>query len=109
MARRDSAARPPGSTRSSRSISAAARRGRDSGCRSTKISQVEGWQDFGFRFKEGNDETEWDDAHDIITFRYTEPMTWWMPMPKDLPRTLEAALAEANRLAAKATGTPRPC
>ena len=66
-----------------------------------KISQVEGWQDFGFRFKEGNDETEWDDAHDIITFRYTEPMTWWMPMPKDLPRTLEAALAEANRRAAQ--------
>ena len=66
-----------------------------------KISQVEGWQDFGFRFKEGNDETEWDDAHDIITFRYTEPMTWWMPMPKELPRTLRAALAEANRLAAK--------
>ncbi len=66
-----------------------------------KISKVEGWQDFGFQFKEGNDETEWDDAHDITTFRYTEPMTWWMPMPKNLPRTLEAALAEANRLAVK--------
>jgi hypothetical protein len=66
-----------------------------------RISQVEGWQDFGFKFKEGNDETQWDDAHDIITFRYTEPMTWWMPMPKDLPRTLVAALAEANRLATK--------
>jgi hypothetical protein len=65
-----------------------------------KISQVAGWQDFGFRFKEGNDETEWDNAHDIITFRYTEPMTWWMPMPKDLPRTPEAALAEAKRRAA---------
>ena len=48
-----------------------------------KISQVRGWQDFGFKFKEGNDETRWDDAHGILTFRYTEPMTWWMPMPKD--------------------------
>ena len=65
------------------------------------ISRVEDWQDFGFRFKEGNDETEWDNAHDIITFRYTEPMTWWMPMPKGLPRTPGAALAEAGRLAAK--------
>jgi hypothetical protein len=63
-----------------------------------KISAVEGWEDFGFKFKEGNDETPWDDAHGIITFRYTEPMTWWMPMPKEGPRTLKAALAEAARL-----------
>ncbi|MGA2258887.1 MAG: hypothetical protein ABSG53_29820, partial [Thermoguttaceae bacterium] len=47
-----------------------------------KISQVRGWEDFGFKFKEGNDETAWDDRHGIITFRYTEPMTWWMPMSK---------------------------
>ncbi|MGA2031836.1 MAG: hypothetical protein ABSG68_06250 [Thermoguttaceae bacterium] len=66
-----------------------------------KISQVQGWQDFGFKFKEGNDETEWDDRHGILTFRYTEPMTWWMAMPKDMPRTLDAALAEAKRLAGK--------
>jgi hypothetical protein len=66
-----------------------------------KISKVEGWEDFGFKFKEGNDETAWDDAHNILTFRYTEPMTWWMAMPKELPRTYEAALAEARRLAAK--------
>jgi hypothetical protein len=64
-----------------------------------KISQVTGWEDFGFKFKEGNDETAWDDAHDILTFRYTEPMTWWMPMPGNMPRTREAAVAEARRLA----------
>jgi hypothetical protein len=64
-----------------------------------RISQVEGWEDFGFKFKEGNNETEWDDAHDIITFRYTEPMTWWMRMPPEMPRTIEAALAEAQRRA----------
>ncbi len=64
-----------------------------------KISAVKGWEDFGFRFKEGNDETKWDDEHGILTFRYTEPMTWWMSMPKDMPRTIEAALAEAKRLA----------
>jgi hypothetical protein len=66
-----------------------------------KISQVKGWEDFGFKFKEGNDETRWDDAHGILTFRYTEPMTWWMRMPKDMPRTVEAAVAEAQRLARK--------
>jgi len=64
-----------------------------------KISDVKGWQDFGFKFKEGNNETKWDDEHDIITFRYIEPMTWWMPMPKEMPRTIQAALAEARRLA----------
>ena len=66
-----------------------------------KISKVDGWQDFGFAFKEGNDETAWDDANGITTFRYTEPMTWWMPMPKDMPRTYEAALACAKALADK--------
>ncbi len=64
-----------------------------------KISKVEGWEDFGFKFKEGNDETAWDDAHGILTFRYTEPMTWWMTLKKEMPRTLETALAEAKRLA----------
>ena len=64
-----------------------------------KISEVKGWQDFGFKFKEGTNETKWDDEHGILTFRYTEPMTWWMRMPKEMPRTLDAALAEAKRLA----------
>ncbi len=64
-----------------------------------KISAVKGWEDFGFQFKEGNDETLWDNQHGIYTFRYTEPMTWWMTMPKEMPRTIEAARAEARRLA----------
>ena len=51
------------------------------------VSKVKGWEDFGFKFKEGNDETAWDNAHGLLTFRYTEPMTWWMTMPKDMPRT----------------------
>jgi hypothetical protein len=64
-----------------------------------KISQVPGWEDFGFKFKEGNDETAWDDEHGILTFRYTEPMTWWMSLPKDSPKNMDAAMAEAKRLA----------
>lgn len=64
-----------------------------------KISAVKGWEDFGFKFKEGNGETAWDDHHGILTFRYTEPMTWWMKMSRELPRTMESAVAEAQRLA----------
>ncbi len=64
-----------------------------------KISAVKDWEDFGFRFKEGTNETAWDDAHGILTFRYTEPMTWWMRMPESMPRTMDAALGEAIRLA----------
>jgi len=64
-----------------------------------RISDVNDWQDFGFAFKEGTNETAWDDRHDMTTFRYTEPMTWWMSMPKEMPRTLEAALSEARRRA----------
>ena len=64
-----------------------------------KISSVTNWQDFGFKFKEGNDETKWDGEHGILTFRYTEPMTWWMRMPEEIPRTIDAAMAEAKRLA----------
>jgi hypothetical protein len=71
------------------------------------ISKVQGWQDFGFKFKEGIDETAWDDAHGILTFRYTEPMTWWMSMPKVVPRTLDSALAIARRMAEDPKGDPR--
>ncbi len=66
-----------------------------------KISDLKDWQDFGFEFKEGTNETAWDDDHGITTFRYTEPMTWWMSMPEGMPRTLESALAEARRLASE--------
>ena len=64
------------------------------------ISKVEGFEDFGFRFKEGDGETAWDDAHDFLTFRYTEPMTWWMALKGDGPRTLAKGAEEAKRLAA---------
>jgi hypothetical protein len=58
----------------------------------TDVSTVLGWEDFGFRFHEGDNAVAWDDAHDILSFRYTEPMTWWMPMAPELPRTLAEAL-----------------
>lgn len=58
----------------------------------TDISTVAGWQDFGFKYHEGNNNVPFDDAHGILSFRYTEPMTWWMPMPKEVPRTEPDAL-----------------
>lgn len=66
-----------------------------------KISEVRGWEDFGFAFKEGDNEPEWDKAHGIVTFRYTEPTSWWMSMKKGAAVTMEECLAEANARAAK--------
>jgi hypothetical protein len=60
----------------------------------TDVSRVQDWQDFGFRYHEGNNTVPWDDEHGILSFRYTEPMTWWMPMKKELARTP----AEAGRI-----------
>ena len=65
------------------------------------ISKMQGWQDFGFKFKEGDDETTWDDQHGILTFHYTGPMTWWMSHAQGYAADLEAAMAEARRLAGK--------
>ena len=68
-----------------------------------QISKVQGWEDFGFAIKEGDNETAWDDAHGITTYRYTEPATWWMPIKgKDgrTQATMAECVAEAERLAA---------
>jgi len=59
----------------------------------TDIASVQGWQDFGFAFKEGTDNVPFDSANDIYSFVYVEPVSYWMAMPKDTPRTREAAEA----------------
>lgn len=53
--------------------------------------------DFGIAYHEGDNSIVGDDRQNILSFRYTEPMTWWMPMPKTAPRTYEAALALAKQ------------
>ncbi len=63
------------------------------------ISKVKDWQDFGFAFKEGDGEIPWDDGHDILTFRYTEPSTWWMKIPGN-DQSYAAATQEVQRLVA---------
>jgi cephalosporin-C deacetylase-like acetyl esterase len=70
----------------------------------TDIRKVGGWQDFGFRFREGlgdagDGSLKWDDENEILTFRYHEPMTWWMKMSAETPRTYEAALAQLQQIA----------
>ncbi len=57
-----------------------------------KISQVERAEDFGFYFKEGLGDQGYDNAHGILTFRYTEPQSHWMPMPKEMARSYAAAV-----------------
>jgi hypothetical protein len=66
----------------------------------TDVSTVQGWQDFGFKYHEGNNNVKFDDENNILSFRYTEPMTWWMPMAKELPRTPETALKVRDELLA---------
>jgi len=57
-----------------------------------KISQVEQAEDFGFYFKEGLGDEAYDNAHGILTFRYTEPQSHWLPMPKGMKRSYDEAI-----------------
>ena len=68
-----------------------------------KISNVPNDEDFGFQFKEGIDELAEDDARNVSSFRYTEPMTWWQQVPKSetSPKSIEAAYQSAKELAIK--------
>jgi hypothetical protein len=73
----------------------------------TDPGKVETPEDFGFAFHEGDNSVKSDDAMGILSFRYTEPMTYWLPMPKELPRTYENALGLIQRNAAQ-DGSPTP-
>lgn len=64
------------------------------------ISKVPNQEDFGFQFKEGDGEIKYDDSVGVTTFRYTEPMTWWQALPKETPKTVDAALEIAKKQAA---------
>jgi len=58
----------------------------------TDIARVQGWEDFGFQFQEGAPNPAFDEKHGIYSFPYIEPMSYWMSMPKEMPRTEKAAL-----------------
>lgn len=58
----------------------------------SKISSVQGPEDFGFAVHEGDNDVRWDNAHGVGAYVYVEPMTWWMAMPAGVPRTYAGAL-----------------
>jgi hypothetical protein len=60
------------------------------------VSAVQGWEDFGFAFHEGDNDIAWDAEHGMYSFRYTEPMSYWLALDKDMPRTPEKALEIIN-------------
>ena len=55
----------------------------------TDVSTVQGWEDFGFKYHEGTNNVPFDDKANILSFRYTEPSTWWMSMEPDVTRSHE--------------------
>jgi len=67
----------------------------------TDIATVQNPDDFCFAYKEGNDNVAWDDAHDILSFVYIEPMTYWMSMPAGTERTRDSAMAQVREEAAQ--------
>jgi hypothetical protein len=56
------------------------------------------FEDFGFKFVEGLHEMAFDDANGLYSLTYVEPLTFWMNMPRDLPRNLENGLAHLDKL-----------
>lgn len=63
------------------------------------VSTVEGWEDFGFKYHEGTNNIPFDDSADILSFRYTEPATWWMRMESDVERTDENIIKQLHEYA----------
>ena len=70
----------------------------------TDVSTVRDWQDFAFKFHEGDNNVAWDNAHGVLSFHYTEPMTWWMRLDKAAPRTMAEALRTRDQLARNGRG-----
>ncbi len=56
------------------------------------IAAVQQPEDFHFAFKEGTNNPDYDEAHGVLTYTYVEPASYWMAMPKAMPRTPQAAL-----------------
>jgi hypothetical protein len=59
------------------------------------IRNIPNWEDFGFMFKEGDDDvadTAFANANDILVFHYSEPSTWWQSIDPSQPKTVESAI-----------------
>jgi hypothetical protein len=62
----------------------------------TDPSKVANVADFCVAYHEGDNSVASDDKLGILSFRYTEPMSWWMAMPPSTPRTYDAAVEIAK-------------
>jgi hypothetical protein len=63
----------------------------------TDIAKVPGFDDFGFAFQEGAPNVTFDDQHGVASFVYVEPMSHWLAMPRDVPRTYDSALSVLDK------------
>jgi len=59
--------------------------------------------EFGIAYHEGDNSVASDDHLGILSFHYTEPMTYWQSLAPSVPRTYEAAMAKIRTDAAAAT------
>lgn len=65
----------------------------------TDPAQIKDVADYGILWHEGDNSVASDDKKGILSFRYTEPMSFWMPMPVAMKRDYETAYAYLKRLA----------
>ena len=73
----------------------------------TNPAKVAHPEDFGIAYHEGDNSVASDDRLGILSFRYTEPMTNWMPLPAEMPRTYENALALLHKSSETGRGEAR--
>jgi hypothetical protein len=64
----------------------------------TDPSHVKDVKDFGIAWHEGDNSVATDDTLGILSFRYAEPMSFWMNMPPAESRDYDTALARLKRL-----------
>ncbi|MCW3058989.1 MAG: hypothetical protein JWQ02_810, partial [Capsulimonas sp.] len=65
----------------------------------TDPSKVSGVADFHFAYHEGDNSIASDRRNKILSFKYVEPMTYWMPMAKGAPRTYPEAMKLVKQIA----------
>jgi hypothetical protein len=63
----------------------------------TDIAKVPDFEDFGFAFQEGAPNVAFDDRHGIASFVYVEPMSYWLALPPEAPRTYDSAMAVVRK------------
>lgn len=75
----------------------------------TRVNDVRDAQDFGFGFHEyGAVDFEYNRNHDILSFLYVEPWTYWMAMPPETPRTIPEMMGLLDKNAVSGDAWNKP-